>query len=304
METTDISYLSLAVGLLLLAIPLYFFHRLGARLIRSTVTATVRMVLQLLFIGFYLHYLFEWNNPAINVLWVLIMVLVATFTAAHRTRLRLGTIAVPLFSGLLATAAVVGMYFLVLVLGLPKPFDARYFVPIMGILMGNMLSVNVIALNAYYDSLQREQHLYYYLLGNGATHLEAVMPLRQAGRREVVRPVHCQYGSAWHSLFARNHDRADSRWLGTGHRHQIPNDDNRHNILSINAFAHADTAPRRPPLVRRAWPTAQCQTQVLTFVNPLICIKNHGLQRKKHGWMCPHTVSRHYLCTSKTQKKG
>ena len=36
METTDISYLSLAVGLLLLAIPLYFFHRLGARLIRST----------------------------------------------------------------------------------------------------------------------------------------------------------------------------------------------------------------------------------------------------------------------------
>ena len=181
METTDISYLSLAVGLLLLAIPLYFFHRLGARLIRSTVTATVRMVLQLLFIGFYLHYLFEWNNPAINVLWVLIMVLVATFTAAHRTRLRLGTIAVPLFSGLLATAAVVGMYFLVLVLELPKPFDARYFVPIMGILMGNMLSVNVIALNAYYDSLQREQHLYYYLLGNGATHLEAVMPFaRQA----------------------------------------------------------------------------------------------------------------------------
>ena len=34
---------------------------------------------------------------------------------------------------------------------------------------------------AYYDSLQREQHLYYYLLGNGATHLEAVMPFaRQA----------------------------------------------------------------------------------------------------------------------------
>ena len=51
----------------------------------------------------------------------------------------------------------------------------------MGILMGNMLGVNVMGLNTYYDGLKREQQLYYYLLGNGATHLEAVTPfLRQA----------------------------------------------------------------------------------------------------------------------------
>ena len=178
METTDISYLSMAVGLLLMALPVYFFHRLGARLIQSTVIATVRMVVQLFLIGLYLRYLFEWNSPLVNFAWVLIMVLVATFTAA---RLRLRTIALPLFSGLLATAVVVGLYFLVLVLRLDHPFDARYFVPIMGILMGNMLSVNVIALNTYYDGLQREHHLYYYLLGNGATHLEAITPFaRQA----------------------------------------------------------------------------------------------------------------------------
>lgn len=181
METTDISYLSMAVGLLLMALPVYFFHRLGARLIQSTAIATVRMVVQLFLIGLYLRYLFEWNSPLVNFAWVLIMVLVAMFTAARRTRLRLRTIALPLFSGLLATAVVVGLYFLVLVLRLDHPFDARYFVPIMGILMGNMLSVNVIALNTYYDGLQRENHLYYYLLGNGATHLEAITPFaRQA----------------------------------------------------------------------------------------------------------------------------
>mgnify|MGYP003191516038 CR=1 FL=1 len=168
----------MAVGLLLMALPVYFFHRLGARLIQSTAIATVRMVVQLFLIGLYLRYLFEWNSPLVNFAWVLIMVLVATFTAA---RLRLRTIALPLFSGLLTTAVVVGLYFLVLVLRLDHPFDARYFVPIMGILMGNMLSVNVIALNTYYDGLQREHHLYYYLLGNGATHLEAITPFaRQA----------------------------------------------------------------------------------------------------------------------------
>ena len=188
MQTTDISYLSMAIGLLLLAIPVYLFYRLKAKLIQSTIIATVRMVVQLYLIGLYLRYLFEWNSPLINLVWVLLMVLVATFTAARRTHLRLRTMAVPLFAGLLVTAIVVGMYFLIFVLRLEHPFDARYFVPIMGILMGNMLSVNVIALNTYYDQLQREQHLYYYLLGNGATHMEAVTPFARHAVEKSFAP--------------------------------------------------------------------------------------------------------------------
>ena len=47
--------------------------------------------------------------------------------------------------------------------------------------MGNMLGVNVIGLNTYYAGLKREQQLYYYLLGNGATRSEAIAPfIRQA----------------------------------------------------------------------------------------------------------------------------
>ena len=71
---------------------------------------------------------------------------------------------------------VVGLYFLMFVLGLSNPFDARYFVPVIGLLVGNMLGVSVMALNTYYDGLQGDRRLYYYLLGNGASHVEAVMP--------------------------------------------------------------------------------------------------------------------------------
>lgn len=167
--------------MLLMAVPIWFFHRIDAPLIRSTVVAAVRMVGQMVLIGFYMLYLFERNTPLLNFAWVALMAIVATFTAARRTRLKLRTIALPLVVGFLATAVVVGLYVLVVVLRLEHPFDARYFVPIMGILMGNMLSVGVIALNAYYDGLQREQQLYYYLLGNGASHAEAVRPfVRQA----------------------------------------------------------------------------------------------------------------------------
>ena len=50
------------------------------------------------------------------------------------------------------------------------------FIPVFGIIMGNMLGVNVIGLNTYYAGLRREQQLYYFLLGNGATRNEAIAP--------------------------------------------------------------------------------------------------------------------------------
>lgn len=178
----------MVVGLLLMGIPLYFFRVFGVRQIRSTVIAVVRMVVQMFLIGLYLRYLFEWNSPFVNILWVLIMVVVASFTAAHRTRLRRRVVVLPLGVGLLSSAFVVGLYFLVFVLRLGHPFDARYFIPIIGILMGNMLSVNVLALNTYYDGLQRERQLYYYLLGNGATHIEAVTPFVRKAVSKAFAP--------------------------------------------------------------------------------------------------------------------
>lgn len=190
MNTTDISYTGLAVGMLLLALPIYAFHVLGVRLVRPVVVAAVRMVVQLFLIGFYLKYLFEWNSPWINLLWAALIVVVATVTTARRTRLRLRFMALPLFGGLFGSALVVGLYFLVFVLGLTAPFDARYFVPITGLLVGNMLGVCVMGLNVFYDGLYGEQHLYYYLLGNGAGHNEAVLPfVRRAVEKSFAPSV-------------------------------------------------------------------------------------------------------------------
>lgn len=153
MGTIDISYGSLVVGLLLLLIPLYFFYKFGAKLVKSTVISATRMVLQLFLIGLYLKYLFIWNNPFVNILWVIIMVLVASGTATKRTGLKRKLIFLPLCVGLFATALIIGLYFLMLVVGMKDPFESQYFIPIMGILMGNMLGVNVMALNTYYDGL-------------------------------------------------------------------------------------------------------------------------------------------------------
>lgn len=177
METTiDISYWGLVIGMLLLLVPIYFFYRFKTGLVKATLTGALRMVVQLFLIGMYLKYLFLWDNPWVNFLWVFIMVCVASETALARTQLKRNILMIPIAIGFLASAILVGLYFLGVVLQADNIFGTQYMIPIFGILMGNMLSSNVIALNTFYTNLMREQQLYYYLLGNGATRHEATAP--------------------------------------------------------------------------------------------------------------------------------
>lgn len=177
----DISYLSLGIGLLLLLIPVYYIWRYETKLLKAICVGAVRMIVQLLFIGVYLRYLFEWDNPVVNTLWVLVMVYIAAETALNRTKVKRAVLMWPLIVGLVVASVLIGLYFLGIVLKLDNVFSAQYFIPIMGILLGNMLTVNVIAVGTFYSSLQREQNLYYFLLGNGASRNEALMPfMRQA----------------------------------------------------------------------------------------------------------------------------
>lgn len=181
MGNIDISFLSLAIGLLLLILPVFYLWKFKTGLVRATIIGAFRMIVQLFLIGIYLRYLFEWDSPWVNSLWVVIMVLVAAQTAIARTNVKPRILLFPLSISFLISVILVGFYFIGIVLQIDNVFSTQYFIPIFGILMGNMLSSNVIAINTYYSGLQREQQLYYYLLGNGATRAEAQAPfIRQA----------------------------------------------------------------------------------------------------------------------------
>lgn len=181
MGTIDISYISLLVGMLLLLIPVFYIWYYETKLLKAICIGAVRMVVQMLFIGVYLRYLFEWDNPVINSVWVFIMVYIASETALTRTRVKRRVLMMPLVIGFVVAGVLIGLYFLGIVLKLDNVFSAQYFIPILGILLGNMLTVNVIAVGTFYSTLQREQNLYYFLLGNGASRSEALKPfVRQA----------------------------------------------------------------------------------------------------------------------------
>ena len=107
MGTIDISYYNLFIGLLLLAIPFFYLWKFKTGLLKPAVIGTLRMIIQLFFIGMYLKYLFLWNNPWINFLWVIIMVFVAGQTALVRTQLKRSVLLIPITVGFLCSVVLV-----------------------------------------------------------------------------------------------------------------------------------------------------------------------------------------------------
>ncbi|NDV45855.1 ABC transporter permease [Paludibacter sp. 221] len=180
-QTIDISLWGFIAGFLLLLIPVYFLYYFRTGLVKATLISASRMTIQLFLVGLYLEYLFKLNLWWVNVLWVLVMVMVASYTILKRTKLPLKQLFTSIAISLLFSITIIDTYFMGLVVRLNHLFEARYFIPVSGMLLGNMLTANVLALNSFFGSLEREKQYYYYMLGNGASRSEALAPfIREA----------------------------------------------------------------------------------------------------------------------------
>ncbi|NPA43199.1 MAG: ABC transporter permease [Chlorobi bacterium] len=185
----DIPWLYLVSGYLLMIIPLAIFRAYKTGLEKSTLWALARMTVQLLLVGLYLEYIFKWDNKWINLLWVAVMTVVASYTVIKRTGLRLKLFFFPVFTATVLSIVLIDYYFLGIVIGLKNIFTARYFIPITGMLLGNSLKNVIIALDAYYTRLDEEETSYRWQLANGATRSEARLPFIRYALQRAFNPL-------------------------------------------------------------------------------------------------------------------
>ncbi|HDI6724582.1 TPA: iron export ABC transporter permease subunit FetB [Staphylococcus aureus] len=139
-----------ALGLtaLLLVIPIIISYKEGLHIIKDLIVATLRAVVQLIILGFLLHYIFKINDKWLLVLCVFVIIVNASWNTISRSSpvmhhvflisfvaIFVGT-ALPLV-GTIATGAI--------------QFTANEFIPIGGMLANNGL----IAINLAYQNLDR-----------------------------------------------------------------------------------------------------------------------------------------------------
>jgi putative ABC transport system permease protein len=189
METLDIALPQMALLYGLCLLPWILLWLIGLRLSRDIGISILRMSIQLVLVGIYLKTLFTLNNPWLNGLWILVMLIVADLSILKRAGLKARYFALATFTAIASSILFSTAYLVILVIQPTHFYDARYIVPLAGMILGNCLQGNVIALERFYSALRKNENEYATFLMLGATRWEAVRPYFQDAIKAAINPT-------------------------------------------------------------------------------------------------------------------
>ena len=175
-SAVNIGTTGLLLGYALLIIPIAFILYFRVRLLKDLTISLLRLTVQLLLVGFYLQFVFDLNSWWLNILWLMVMLTAADISLISSSGVRLKKFFGPVFVSLLIGTGIPLIYLLWVIVRLPNILDARYFIPIAGMIMGNSLRADIIGLRSFYHSIRVNEKSYHFALGQGATLSEAVRP--------------------------------------------------------------------------------------------------------------------------------
>lgn len=183
----SLAQLGFAAVLIVVNLALSVWLRLG--LAGSLVMATVRMVAQLLLVGFILQYIFALHAPLPVIGVGLIMVTLAGVAAVNRTRRRFPAIYWNSLISVLASSYVVTGAAVLGFLDVEPWYKAQYAIPLLGMVLGNILNGISLALDRFMEGAVRERGLIEADLALGATRWEAGHALVRESLRTGMIPT-------------------------------------------------------------------------------------------------------------------
>ncbi|BDY04877.1 ABC transporter permease [Ferrimonas sp. YFM] len=167
-QVVDIPWWQLTLFLSVLAVPLYINHKFKLGLGKEGGLAVGRMLLQLTLVGVYLNSLFALDSLWLNLGWILLMVVVGAHSVTGKSQMPLKRVMLPVATGL-ALVVVPLLALMLMALIRPEPIlGARYMIPLAGMLLGNSLGANVIALQRLGASFKERAGEYEGALALGA----------------------------------------------------------------------------------------------------------------------------------------
>ncbi|MGB7413792.1 MAG: iron export ABC transporter permease subunit FetB [Thermosynechococcaceae cyanobacterium] len=180
--------LLLASSLILINMGLSFALQLGLE--KSLGIATVRLVVQLLLVGYILDWVFALNNPWLVLLVALMMSAIAGNASVNRTRRRFPSIYWHSVLSILASSALVTGLLVQGVIRIDPWYDPQYVIPLLGMVLGNTLTGTSLALDRFMEDLVRMRSQIESLLALGATRWEAAGPtIREAIRTGMIPTI-------------------------------------------------------------------------------------------------------------------
>lgn len=188
-NVADISWATLALFFSLLSIPLLISFHYQLKLAKEMLVSVLRMTLQLVLVGVYLQYLFQFNSLIINLLWMAVMTLIGASAIVGKARLpkqaMLMPVAISLAAALFPMLAIIALLVIQ-----PEPvYSAQYLIPLAGMLLGNSMSGNIVSLQNFFAALEERKSEYEAAISLGASAKYATLPFVQEAIRRSLAPT-------------------------------------------------------------------------------------------------------------------
>lgn len=178
--------LALATCSLLVSVIVYSLTKVG--LAKDLFISMGRMGVQLSLVGLYLTGVFQLNHPVVNIGYIFLMMAAANYSVLKNTGLRRSMFFFT-FPATFISIGAVTVYFMTLVFK-PNPlYDARYLIPIAGMLLGNSMNRTIVTLERFYSSVKKDESSYCSLVAMGATVNEASTAYLKTAYRAGLGPA-------------------------------------------------------------------------------------------------------------------
>jgi putative ABC transport system permease protein len=188
-KVIDISWFQLGLFSLVLLIPLALARYYRLSLNREIIISVVRMSIQLGLVGLYLEYLFLLNSLIVNVFWVLVMISVGASSILNKAELPKRTLMLPIITGL-ACGMIPILLLVTIAVVHPTPYyHAQYTIPLAGMLLGNTISGNIIALQNLFTAFEQRKEEYHAAISLGASPRYASQPFVQVALKKAMAPI-------------------------------------------------------------------------------------------------------------------
>jgi putative ABC transport system permease protein len=136
----SISYTQLALAALFILINIGLSFALNLGLAKSLLIASLRMVVQLLLVGYLLQWVFTLSNPILIIALALAMTIMASISSVNRTRRRFGSIYWNNFISLFCGSFLVTGFTVSGIIQVHPWYDPQYIIPLLGMILGNALT--------------------------------------------------------------------------------------------------------------------------------------------------------------------
>lgn len=187
----DISVINLSLSLLFLLIPLLIFWNFKVKASKKLIIAVIRMFAQLFMVGLYLEFIFNLNNIYLNFAYLLVMISIAVIGIGNSFSVKksLKELFRTVFPAVLIPFSVNIAFFTLIIIGKNSLFSSKYVIPLGGMLLGNTMNANIIAINNFNERLKNDYKTFLAYLSWGAKPKEALTPFLAESLHLSIKPI-------------------------------------------------------------------------------------------------------------------